>query len=273
LFFGLGNGFLFGLAGGLAGGLTGGPGVRPRRTAVVETLRWSPARAGRAAAGGAVAGSLVGGAISLLMALVFGVVIALILGRPEGVLVGAAAGAIGAPFLGAFGGLHFGLLFGAVGGLVSGELRERSAPNQGIRRSARTAVLVGLGTGLLYVLAVSAVTGTLGSVLAATQGWSVDWRPGLRGLVLGTIPGGLLYALIGGLAYGGYACLSHAALRLILWRAGSLPLDAVRFLDHAAELAFLRKAGGGYLFVHRLLQEHFAALGGGPPSEGPSARE
>ena len=128
LFFGLGSGFFFGLAGGLAGGLTGGPGLRPRRTAVVETLRWSPARAGRAAAGGAVAGSLVGGAISLLMATVFGTVIALLLGQGEGVLVGAVAGVIGAPFFAAFGGLHFGLLFGAVGGLVSGGCGSAARP-------------------------------------------------------------------------------------------------------------------------------------------------
>ncbi len=273
LFFGLGSGFFFGLAGGLAGGLTEGPGLRPRRTAVVETLRWSPARAGRAAAGGAVAGSLVGGAISLLMAMVFGTVIALLLGQSEGVLVGAVAGVIGAPFFAAFGGLHFGLLFGAVGGLVSGELRERSAPNQGIRRSARTAVLVGLGTGLLYLLALSAVSALLASVLTVAQGWPVDWRAGLAALVLGTLPGGLLYALIGGLAFGGYACLSHAALRLVLWRAASLPLQAVDFLDYAAGRAFLRRAGGGYLFVHRLLQEHFAALGEGAAPGSPPRSE
>ena len=41
--------------------------------------------------------------------------------------------------------------------------------------------------------------------------------------------------LAAGLAYGGYACLSHAALRLVLWRTGALPLNCVRFLDYAAE--------------------------------------
>ena len=70
----------------------------------------------------------------------------------------------------------------------------------------------------------------------------------------------LVFGLAVGLAFGGYACLSHAALRLVLWRSGALPLDCVRFLDSAAERIFLRKAGGGYLFVHRLLQEHFASL-------------
>ncbi|HEX2326632.1 MAG TPA: hypothetical protein VHQ00_14645, partial [Chloroflexota bacterium] len=121
--------------------------------------------------------------------------------------------------------------------------------------------------------ALSAVSALLASVLTVAQGWPADWRAGLPALVLGTLPGGLLYALIGGLAFGGYACLSHAAQRLVLWRAGSLPLEAVGFLDYAAGRAFLRRAGGGYLFVHRLLQEHFAALGDGTEPPGPSRRE
>ncbi len=34
---------------------------------------------------------------------------------------------------------------------------------------------------------------------------------------------GLLFGLLRGLAYGGYACLSHFALRFVLWRKGYLP--------------------------------------------------
>ena len=33
-----------------------------------------------------------------------------------------------------------------------------------------------------------------------------------------------------------------------------------RFLDYAVKLVFLRKVGGGYIFIHRLLLEHFAAM-------------
>jgi hypothetical protein len=40
----------------------------------------------------------------------------------------------------------------------------------------------------------------------------------------------------------------------------------VDFLDEAAERLFLRKVGGGYSFVHRRLQDYFAAL----YKEGPS---
>ncbi len=42
---------------------------------------------------------------------------------------------------------------------------------------------------------------------------------------------------------------------------GHTPLDYVRFLDYAAkDLNFLQKVGGGYIFIHRILLEHFAAM-------------
>jgi len=31
-------------------------------------------------------------------------------------------------------------------------------------------------------------------------------------------------------------------------------------LDYAADRIFLRKVGGGYIFIHRMLMEYFAAL-------------
>jgi len=61
------------------------------------------------------------------------------------------------------------------------------------------------------------------------------------------------------LTYVGQACLSHLALRFVLWREGLMPLNYVRFLEYATERIFLRRVGGGYIFVHRLVQEHFAA--------------
>ena len=34
----------------------------------------------------------------------------------------------------------------------------------------------------------------------------------------------------------------------------------MRFLETAKDLIFLRRIGGGYIFIHRLLLEYFAAL-------------
>ncbi len=39
---------------------------------------------------------------------------------------------------------------------------------------------------------------------------------------------------------------------------GHTPPDYARFLDYATERIFLRKVGGEYIFVHRLLLEYFA---------------
>ena len=59
--------------------------------------------------------------------------------------------------------------------------------------------------------------------------------------------------------YGGYTWLQHRRLRRLLIRRGVIPRDYVDFLDYAAERIFLRKVGGGYMFIHRLLQDDFAA--------------
>jgi hypothetical protein len=192
---------------------------------------------------------------------VVGLLAGLLVGLFAGLVIGLVLGLGFGLFFGLAGGLGIGLLHGVVGGLVGGEIEKKVAPNQGVRRSARTAVWVGLGNGLLYALIMVAgvrllagaapSAGTAGSVLAA---------PSLPAILLSVLPGGLLYAMVGALAYGGYACLSHLALRLLLWRRGLAPLDYVRFLDYATERIFLQKVGGGYIFVHRFLMEYFAAL-------------
>ncbi len=89
--------------------------------------------------------------------------------------------------------------------------------------------------------------------------WGLLDRELRGGLAVGLL-GGLLFGLLGALAHGGYACLSHLALRLVLWHDAAMPWRYARFLDYAAERLFLRKVGGGYIFVHRLLLEYFASL-------------
>ena len=59
---------------------------------------------------------------------------------------------------------------------------------------------------------------------------------------------------------GGYFLLNHYATRLLLRLRRLFPWNVVRFLDAAAERIFLRKVGGGYIFVHRTLLEYFAGL-------------
>jgi hypothetical protein len=101
-----------------------------------------------------------------------------------------------------------------------------------------------------------------------------EGQPPLEGLIEGLKFGvafffvkGLLFGMTEGLLaalwYGGLDLIQHYTLSLILWRTGDIPRTYPRFLDYASDHIFLRKVGGGYIFVHRLLMEHFATLESG----------
>lgn len=145
--------------------------------------------------------------------------------------------------------LVFGLVYGVsvwiIFGLTTGEVETKTTPNQGIWRSLQSAWRVGRAAGL-----VSGLAGALGGLLIG-QPWF--------GLSYG-LSSAALVGLGGALVCGGYACLSHLALRVVLWQSGALPWDLASFLDHCTERILLRKVGGGYLFIHRLLQDYFVGL-------------
>ena len=67
----------------------------------------------------------------------------------------------------------------------------------------------------------------------------------------------VIVGLVAALGFGGYACLSHFALRLVLARAGALPFDCVRFLEYAKHQELLVRVGGGYAFKPGL-RDYFA---------------
>ena len=89
---------------------------------------------------------------------------------------------------------------------------------------------------------------------------------GLSVLILGLI--GLRYGLFLGLFFGvtvglnrgGLTVIKHYALRLILWRSGYTPFKFIQFLDQCARLILLKKVGGGYIFIHRMLLEYFSDI-------------
>ena len=100
--------------------------------------------------------------------------------------------------------------------------------------------------------------------------WAAQLLGGLLGLFLacalrraelvGGLSGGLTIGLCVGLQTGGYFSLQHLAIRVLIWWNDYGPWKYVDFLDYAADRLFLRKVGGGYIFVHRMLMEYFAAL-------------
>ncbi len=154
-------------------------------------------------------------------------------------------------------------------------------PNQGIWRSARYGVIMaiitggiaGIFVGVIDFLAYFWLPPLMGSAIkpldmdysvVRTLSRLLRFSPttaqefwGLHALFWGlvgvTIPG-----LTAGLSCGGMASVQHFVLRFLLWCSRCIPFNYTCFLDYAAERIFLRKVGGGYMFIHRLLLEYFA---------------
>ena len=149
------------------------------------------------------------------------------------------------------------VLGGPIDELNSAETKTRTDPNQTNQQSAKNAMHVGLS----FVL----IGGLTGGLIA----WMIfEVSIGLfDGLIFGLIVGlilGLSFLLSLGLVFGGMAVVQHFSLRFVLHLKGLLPWNLVPFQDYATERIFLRKVGGGYVFVHRMLMDYFASLEPGP---------
>lgn len=152
-------------------------------------------------------------------------------------------------------GLAVSVICSFFGGLAPKRIEISTLPNQGFRNSTSNALLVGA----VITLTVSAFIGlTLGG------SWQSLFFTPRDNIVLVSL---LIAICVGagfGIAmaflYGGFSCLQHSILRLILYFHSKFPLTLVAFLEHAKDQNLLRRVGGGYIFIHRLLMEHFAAM-------------
>ena len=129
-------------------------------------------------------------------------------------------------------------------------LEMKTIPNEGVRLTARSAAIAGR-----RVVMAGVALGLLGAPIGAL----ID---GLSGALIGFLVPAWVFAVVStfaGVWFGGADVLQHYILRLILRLRGYAPFRLARFLDYAAsELGFLQKVGGGYMFIHRYLLEHFA---------------
>jgi len=116
-------------------------------------------------------------------------------------------------------------------------------PNQGIWRSLKNSFDI-----LLIFILSFGISG------------ATFWYFGLD--LIGAIIGiaGCFLGVAFGFKIGGEACIRHFFLRLILSLKGYTPWNYARFLNYATDRLLLQRVGGRYRFIHRLLQEHFAAM-------------
>ena len=139
-----------------------------------------------------------------------------------------------------------GLMGIAFGGLQSNLLETKAIPNQGLQLSLKNALFTSIGFGLIFTI----INGTIAAYLNTLT----------FGIAAG-ISTGFFIGLLAAGWYGGLDLIQHFTLTFILWYKGHIPRQYIQFLDYAASRIFLQKVGGGYIFIHRLLLEHFAGLG------------
>ena len=127
--------------------------------------------------------------------------------------------------------LWVGGLCGALRLILVETPKARTTSNEGTRRSIRIAIA--------------------SAILIIFVGLFLAIRNGLHFWLAGT-------TLIAGLA-GGLFAIRHYVLRIIVWALRLGPLNYVAFLNYATARILLRRVGGGYVFIHRMLLDYLIA--------------
>nr|MBN1228772.1 NACHT domain-containing protein [Anaerolineae bacterium] len=154
--------------------------------------------------------------------------------------------------------LGLGMMFG-----ISGRrIEQTTVPNQGVIQSRKNAVRMGLLFGVSMGVITLFFTGAAFIGTELFQAWGTGAAPDLPGALVRAVGNatsfGVLFLFSQALIYGGRTWIRHLTIRRVLARYGLIPHDLVGFLDYTADLVFLRRVGGGYIFAHRALMEHFA---------------
>ncbi len=132
-------------------------------------------------------------------------------------------------------------------GITSSVSNLKCKPNEGIRRSIRNAFIFATAVAISILatpIMLLCVHGTADITLVAL-----------------TCLGSLAFALFIMLLRAGLDVIQHYVLRVTLRVERGIPFRLAEFLDYAVnELRFLQKVGGGYIFIHRILLDHFADM-------------
>jgi NACHT domain/CHAT domain len=252
-----------GLSGGLIGGLNGGISNGFSKEIIpLEKLNWSWERAKSRFLIELFFCICIGLFFVLIFGLIFILIIRLVFGKIEPLYFSVLlAGLILALVFGLIGGLIRGL----ISGLGSSTIEQQTGQNQGIWSSWRNCLIVGLWLWLIVSLVnylvfepIFSLTFNLINSPKLTEIYSLKFTP-TSNLIFG-LTSGLIAGASSGLKYGGAACIQHLSLRQMLCQNGRIPWNYAKFLDFASDRLLMKKIGGGYVFFHRMLLEHFAQM-------------
>lgn len=184
------------------------------------------------------------------------------------VSVGGIVTCVSSIFYGILYGLHYGVIYGGMLGGITGitgllisvitsgwssdllDDRERLRPNEGIRRSMRNAIFAACLGGPVAGIMSGLISG-LAFYLGGVAGWL---SLGAGFAIIFTIAIGFEFWLF----YGGVPCIEHYLIRRTLQHEDYMP-RSLAFFEYGVERILLQRVGGGYIFIHRLLLEHFKA--------------
>jgi len=130
-------------------------------------------------------------------------------------------------------------------GLQPRMLETKTRANEGMRLSLRNGVIGGTVTGITTIVTILLLCGLVKERTLAES-------------TLFSVGAGTLAFYCSFFWFGGFEVLKHYTLRSVLAATGQLPWRLVPFLEDATRLKLLQRVGGGYMFLHRLLAEHFA---------------
>jgi len=138
-----------------------------------------------------------------------------------------------------------------VGGIVGGRRGEvisnTTTPNEGIWQSVRMSLLIAIATILLSIIFFNLVR----NIDSLPK--DLFWILTLIG-VFGFCSGILIAFSRGSIG------IKHLILRVLLFFNSKIPWNYAEFLNYTTDCILLQKIGGGYVFAHRLLLEHFSEI-------------
>ena len=230
LIVGLIGGLILGLIGGLIGGLILGLilGLTGETIKPIESLSFS--------------------LINFRNNLIYGLIYGLILGLIYGLILGLILGLIYGLILG----LIYGLILGLILGLTGPEIKQRKYSNQGIKQSVKNGIrlsVIAISFSIIISVLIQSIIFQI--IIVSNLDFNLELLDRLNLTVLGVI-------LILSIWFSALPVIQHVSLRLVLWLFGHAPWNYAKFLDYATDRMILQRVGGGYRFIHRLLQEHFA---------------
>jgi GTPase SAR1 family protein len=136
--------------------------------------------------------------------------------------------------------------------IVSGIRRitidDRNRPGDGITTSLKTMLTISITIFSCFLL-----MGVLFGVLTGVINFGVKT----------SLQAGVLFSLLLGWVFGGGYLVRYMISHWLLYLDGNLPKNLINFLDYSTECIFLRRVGGGYIFIHRMLMEYFASMNEG----------